>query len=144
MKSFNWEALITPHPTLSDLSLKEITQLLGDQNSQERVYPPGSEILREGEHGDSVFLIGSGSVQVVLRGGEGQEIPLSVLHQGELFGEMAVLERKPRSATVVARETCTLLEITGQAFLALLKEHTDIHAKILAQMHRRLAQASQR
>src|SRR5215510_10227421 len=101
MKSFNWQNFLRSHPIFSSLKEEEIAHLLRDEVSQERVYPQGTVILREGEGGDSVFLLSSGSVQVTLWGTRGPLILLAILPAGEIFGEMAVLERRPRSATVV-------------------------------------------
>jgi signal-transduction protein with cAMP-binding, CBS, and nucleotidyltransferase domain len=142
MKSYSWEDLFRRHPIFSSLNEEEIMQLLTDETSQERDCPQGSVILRQGEFGDSVFLIGLGSVQVTLRGPGDQEIPLSTLKAGELFGEVAVLERKPRSATVTAREDCTLLEVRGEEFLKLLERHPDMQVKVRVTMSERLRQSS--
>jgi CRP-like cAMP-binding protein len=126
MKSVNWQDFLRRHPIFSSLNEEEIANLLRDEVAQERVFPQGAVILRGGEVGDSVFLIRSGSVQVTLRGTSGPPSPLAVLHAGEVFGEMAVLERKPRSATVVARENCLLLEIAGEEIRKLLETHLEL------------------
>jgi CRP-like cAMP-binding protein len=138
MKSFNWQDFFRHQPVFSTLTEAELTELLSDEMSQERADSQGTIILREGEQGDSVFLIGSGSVQVMLRGQGDQQLPLSILKAGEFFGEMAVLEHKPRSATVMAREDCTLLEVNGQAFRKLLQAHPDIQSKVQSKMTERV------
>lgn len=142
MQSFNWQGLLRHHSLFSSLNEAEIAQLLKDEASQERAYPPGSVILREGEFGDSLFLIGSGSVQVTLQGPEGQLIPLAILQADEFFGELAVLERRPRSATVTAREQCLLLEVKGEAFRKLLEAHPDLRSKVYTKMSERLRPSS--
>ena len=109
MKSFNWQNLLRSHPLFLSLTEAEMAHLLRDEVSHERVYPQDTVILREGEVSDSVFLLSSGSVQVTLGGPRGPLRPLALLPAGDIFGEMAVLERRPRSA-VVARENCLLLE----------------------------------
>ncbi|MGH8010488.1 MAG: cyclic nucleotide-binding domain-containing protein, partial [Candidatus Binatia bacterium] len=113
MKSFHWPDLLQRHPIFSSLTAEEIATLLKDEVSQERVYPPGTVILRGGEEGDSLFLMSSGSVEVMLGGTTGPFHPLAIVYAEEIFGEMAVLERRPRSATVFAKEHCVLLEIAG-------------------------------
>src|SRR5262249_16332746 len=110
---------------------------------QERAYPQGGVVVREGESGDSLFLIGAGSAQVTLQGPDGQPRPLAVLKAGEFFGEVAVLERRPRSATVTARKSCRLLEIKGEEFRSLLAAHADIRSKVYAKMSERLGQPHQ-
>jgi CRP-like cAMP-binding protein len=138
MKSFDWPNLLRGHPIFSSLTEEEGSQLLRDEVSQEKVYSPGSVIVREGEGGDSLFLVGSGAVQVVMRGPEGQDVPLAVLGAEEFFGEVAVLEGRPRSATVTALEQCLLLEIKGEEVRRLLQAHPDIHSQVHAKMSARV------
>ena len=142
MKSFDWQHLLQNHPIFSSLNEEEITNLLRDEVSQERVYPQDTVILREGEVSDSVFLLSSGSVQVTLWGTRGPLIALATLHAGELFGEMAVLERRPRSATVFAREECVLLEVAGEEIRKLLGAHPEVQVKLYTVVRDRLRQAS--
>lgn len=143
MKAFNWPDLFKGHPIFSSLNQADIETLLKDEVSQERVYAAGEVVVREGEFGDSLFFIGSGSVQVTLQGAGGQSIPLSTLGAKEFFGEVAVLERKPRSATVTARENCLLLEIRGDEFRKLLETHPELQSQVYAKMRARLGQSSQ-
>ena len=142
MKSFNWQNLLRSHPIFSSLTEEEIANLLRDEVSQEQVYPQGTVILSGGEVGDSVFLISSGSVQITLGGTGGPLFQLAILQAGEIFGEMAVLERKPRSATVVAKENCLLLEIAGEEIRKLLETHLEMQVKMYMIMRDRLRQAS--
>ena len=143
MKSVNWQNLLQSHPIFSSLNENEIASLLWDEVSQERMYPQGAVILRGGEVGDSVFLISSGSVQVTLGGTGGPFFPLAILQAGEIFGEMAVLERRPRSATVLAKENCLLLEISGEEIRRLLEAHLEIQVKMYTIIRDRLREASQ-
>jgi CRP-like cAMP-binding protein len=142
MKSFNWQNFLRSHPIFSSLNEEEIANLLRDEVSQERVYSQGTVILRGGEVGDSVFLISSGSVQVTLGGTSGPLSPLAILQAGEIFGEMAVLERRPRSATVLSKENCLLLEIAGEEIRKLLDVHLEMQVKIYTVIRDRLRQAS--
>jgi CRP-like cAMP-binding protein len=142
MKSVNWQNLLRNHPIFSSLDEEEITSLLRDEVSQERVSPQGTVILRGGDVGDSVFLISSGSVQVTLEGTNGPLSTLAILQAGEIFGEMAVLERRPRSATVLARENCLLLEIAGEEIRKLLESHLEMQVKLYTVIRDRLRQAS--
>jgi CRP/FNR family transcriptional regulator, cyclic AMP receptor protein len=143
MKSFDWYKLLRGHPIFASLTEEELTHLLGEEVSQERVYSEGAVILRESESGDSIFLIGSGSVQVALLSTTGPRILLAVIPSGEIFGEMAVLERKPRSATVTAKEDCVVLEIPGKEIRTLLEAHPDIEVKLYTEVRDRLKQANQ-
>ena len=67
-------------------------------------FPAGTAIIREGEAGDKFYLIQRGSVDVIQREGTPEQRLLRVLHEGDFFGEMALISGERRSATVVARE----------------------------------------
>ena len=140
MKSFPWQNWLRRHPLFTSLNEQEIAELLSDEVSQERVYPQDSIILSGGEGGDSVFLLGSGSVQVTLGGTGGPFMPVAFLQAGEIFGEMAVVEHKPRSATVVAREKCLLLEVAGEEIRKLLDRHPVMEVQLYTVVRDRLRQ----
>ena len=140
MKSFPWNPWLSRHPLFASLTEHEITALLQDNVSQERVFPKDYVILKGGEDGDSLFLLSSGSVQISLGGTTGPLIPVAVIQTGEIFGEMAVLERKPRSATVVTREQCVLLEIAGAAIRNLLNAHPAMQVQLYTLVRDRLRQ----
>lgn len=146
VKNFNWKDLLGQHSLFESLDSKEveriIAHLLDDKVSEEREYSDGKIIVREGEPGASVFLVGRGSVQVLLEGENGADTPIATLRQGEFFGEMALIEKKPRAATVKAKESCVLLEIKGQEFLKLLDEHKDVESKMLLKLSERLRHAN--
>ncbi|PKL77028.1 MAG: hypothetical protein CVV27_07275 [Candidatus Melainabacteria bacterium HGW-Melainabacteria-1] len=93
---------------------------LTDQN-----FHAGETILREGEEGDTMYLIASGRVKVI-RQGE----PVATLQTGEIFGEMALIPRQPRSADVVAAEDCTVLKLTKLAFETVLQAYPVIRERI--------------
>jgi len=143
MKTFDWQNLLRSHPVFSTLDEEEVTNLLKDEASQERRYSQDALILKAGDVGDSVFLIGTGSVQVTLGGTQGPVFSLAVMRAGELFGEMAVLERRPRSATVLARDECLLLEIAGEEIRKLLVTHLEMQVQMYTIMRDRLKQTSQ-
>lgn len=144
MKSFHWHTFLRSHPLFLSLPQAELERLLSDEVSRERRYLPNTVILREGEVSDSLFLMGSGSVQVTLRGTGGPVTPLAVLQRGEVFGEMAVLEQKPRSATVLAKEKCVVLEIAGEAIRKLLEAHPYMQVTMYTLVRDRLRQWFQR
>ena len=134
MKAFDWAELLRNHPFLSSLDEKHLQWLLSEEISTECSYEPGALIFREGDVGDSIFLIGSGSAEAVLSAGGGQTILLSVMLRGETFGEMGFFEGRPRSATVQARETCVVLEIKGQRLRRLPEAHPGVEFKVLLQV----------
>src|SRR5262249_45931395 len=112
--------------------------LVTDEASSEHTYEPGAVILREGEIGDSMFVIGSGSADALLSVGGGPGGLLGTMHRGETFGEMGVFERRPRSATVRARERCVVLKIRSEALQRLADAHPDIGFRLLMEVSERL------
>jgi signal transduction histidine kinase/CheY-like chemotaxis protein len=138
VKSFDWAELLRQHPLLSSLDAQHVEWLVSEDVSAEQSYPPGAVIFREGDEGDSIFLIGSGSVEAVLADERGQFIPLSLMRSGETFGEMGFFEGKPRSATVRACEPTVVLEIEGEELRRLANARPDIQFKVLLTVSERL------
>jgi signal transduction histidine kinase/ActR/RegA family two-component response regulator len=138
MKQFDWTAFMRQHPVLSDMGDAYLRDVLADDASTERSYAAGDVIIREGESGDSIFLIGSGSAEAVLSSIGGQTIVLSVMLAGEIFGEMGLFERRARSATVRARERSLLLEINGEQLRQLTEAHRDLGFRVLLNVSERL------
>jgi CRP-like cAMP-binding protein len=86
-----------------------------------RAAPAGSIVLNEGDPGDSVFIIASGSVRVLVVGGHGRRLEIRRLDAVDFFGEVAALSGSPRSATVVAFADCELLEVDRWALEKLVE-----------------------
>ncbi len=86
-----------------------------------RVVPAGGIVISEGDPGDSLFLIASGSVRVLVVGGHGRPLEIRRLDAGDFFGEVAALSGMPRSATVVAVVDCELVEVDRWALQALVE-----------------------
>ncbi len=100
---------------------------------------PGSSVVREGEPGDSLFLIVQGRLRVFTRGTDGAEITLAELGPGDFFGEVALLTRRPRTATVSAITEAELLRLDQRTVEELRRRHPDIDAS-LSEFHRRRAE----
>lgn len=95
-------------------------------------------ILRVDEEGDTLFIILHGRVSVTKHSDEGREVILSILSDGEFFGEMSLLDGKPRSATVIATEPTELLLLRRADFLLCLSRHPQIATKLLSALAYRL------
>ena len=126
-KTFQWKEFLRTHPIFGTLrDNKRIDALLQDDVSSERLCAKDEVIVRQGEVGISVFLIGAGTAEATLELSEGPPISLSVMRKGDLFGEMALLDHEQRSATVRAKEPCTILEFDGREFEQLMVEYPEI------------------
>lgn len=120
---------------LDDHILREIATAAVEQR-----WEPGQEIVRQGDTGVGAFIVRSGKVEIVQeRGGSTEKV--RELGPGGFFGEMALLDEFPRSATVRAVEPTTCLGITRWHFRGLLESHPEIALKLLPMLTKRLRAA---
>lgn len=97
----------------------------------------GDTIFKEGDQGDSMYVIVDGQVQIVRRGANGPVI-LATLQPGAFFGEMAIVDQTARTATAVAVTDATLLVVNASELELLLKQRPDVGAKMIRTLTRRL------
>jgi CRP-like cAMP-binding protein len=108
-----------------------------------RTFHQGEIIFSEFEVGDTFYLIQSGKVQLVKITGD-IERTLDILHPSEMFGEMAILENSPRSATAIAIEEVKVLEFNSQNFEILLLGNPQIALKLLKMFCKRIYDSKRR
>ncbi len=123
---------------LSDEELEKVANLCTP-----RTYPKNSMIILEEEFGDTVFGIIGGTVKITRVNDEGKEVILALLGQGELFGELAVLDGEARSANALAQEKCLLLAFPKGEFLNLLKTNFKISFALMGELAKRLRKSDQ-
>lgn len=128
-------------PLFSELTDQELNLLAASGSCQK--FPDKNVIFQEGDSGEVLFIILSGKVKVLLTGKNGQEFILSHLGPGNFFGEMAILESAPRSASVVTVEPSECFLLGRKALTELLKHHPDIAMKILKNLSQRLRKVSE-
>ena len=108
--------------------------------------PRGSAFFREGEKGTSIFVLEAGRVTVVKRWREADYVICS-LGAGDFFGEIALLDFMPRSASVIAEEDCRALELRAVDVLAVarrdMEQFTVIYLNIAREIARRLRDANE-
>jgi len=107
------------------------------------VYKPGEIIFSEYEPGDTFYLIQSGKVKLIQCTGE-NERTLDILQPSEMFGEMAILENLPRSATAIAVDEVTVLELNAQNFEILMLGNPQIALKLLRIFSKRIYDSKRR
>jgi CRP-like cAMP-binding protein len=134
-------AVLRRVPLFAELSDAEVARL-GDL-ARDRSYPKNSVILFEDDPGDALYVVISGLVKVVLIGEDGREVILSVLKEGDFFGEMALIDDKPRSAHVIAMEDASLLVLRREEFQHKVRETPSIALGMLRAMSRRLREADE-
>lgn len=107
------------------------------------LYKKGEWFFAKDDVGTYLFIIQKGLARVVVEGEEAREVTLSILRQDNFFGEMSILDGKPRSAAVIAQEDCSALVITRNSFLKFIKQHPSVGIKILAVLCQRLRKTDQ-
>jgi CRP-like cAMP-binding protein len=104
----------------------------------------GAVVFREGEAPDGCYLILKGAVKVAMAEPGGQESLLAILGQGDVVGEMALLDRLPRSATVTALKGCELCHLPAAAFDRLAQTDVAVYRELLRLLSARLRAGNER
>jgi len=100
-----------------------------------RRFRKAETVFHQGDPGDALFIVASGTVKVVLPSDEGAEPAIvAVLGPGEFFGELAILDGAPHSATIVAVEATETLVLHRDAFLALIDSEPELRRALLASL----------
>jgi len=131
-------AAIASNHLLSVLSPDQQAELLS--GSRPVRFGPGEIIVREGDTGQSLFLLLRGKVAVLKRCEDGSEAQVSELGSGEIFGEMTLLLDAPRSATVKAVAECELLQVNRSCFGELLQRNPHLLDRLADQVEARQAE----
>ncbi len=126
--------LLRKVPLFRDLSTEDFEHVAASLHAH--TVPDGEVVVAEGEHDDSMYLIGRGVVRVSRHEGD-QEQDLARLFAGDFFGEMALLHREPRTATCRAATPCALYELRREEFDALCATRPEIRARVEAVDHER-------
>ncbi len=105
-----------------------------------RIYDEGKVIFREGEPGNEMFIIIEGKVKITKNVGN-LEKTLMILGKGDFFGEMAIVDEKPRSASAIALTTCKLIALDKNTFKNIILNNPNFAYKVILKMSERLREA---
>jgi CRP/FNR family cyclic AMP-dependent transcriptional regulator len=133
--------LLKSHFLFGKLGDGEIGELLAHARLEH--YPAGQEIFAKGSPGQSVMAVLSGSVTIAVPSLEGREIVFNSVGAGEIFGEIALLDGRERTADARALTDCELLVIYRRDFLPFLERRADICIMLLEILCQRLRQTSE-
>jgi CRP/FNR family cyclic AMP-dependent transcriptional regulator len=103
-----------------------------------RALPRGSLLFRQGDAGDAMYLIESGRVRVYVVDEDGDEVTLADLARGDFFGEMAIIEGKPRAANASVTEDARLASLSREDFHAYVRQHADVALAMVGAISDRL------
>lgn len=114
------------------------------ERSVRTTYLAGAPIFHLGDPGDSVMIVANGTVRISLPTRQGREIILADLEEGDVFGEVALLDGLPRSASALALTNCDLIAIHRKDVLPFLREHVDACLAVISLLCQRLRRADER
>ncbi len=106
--------------------------------AQERVFEKGVVIVKEGEKGDQLFIIASGKTVISKKTTRGHDSVVTALGPVECFGEMALVDEQPRSASVKALDRVVVLTIDRENFREMISSHPDVAINMIKLLARRL------
>ena len=126
-------------PLFANLSPADLKQAASI--ATEEVFPDGEIIAHEGEQGDAMFVIVSGDVRVCITK-DGREVEATRRGPGEYVGELSVINREPRIATLIAHGDVRALCIDQKSFEGLIRERPDVSLVIIQVLSKRLKEAT--
>lgn len=111
--------------------------------AQEEIFRSGQTVMKEGDHGQELYIIGDGSVDVVINHQKPDQTTLAHLKKGDFFGEMCVIEPSLRSASVVATETTLLYSLKSTNLNKVYQVWPEQQSTIMANLARELSRRVQ-
>lgn len=139
--SFDKNAILRAHPLFKDLEPRIIERLAAYAVTQKA--KAGTPLFRKGDLGSSLYAVCSGSVKICVPSEQGKDAVFNVITPGEIFGEIALLDGKERTADAVALEDCEFMVIERRNFIPLVREHPDIALKLIDVLCSRLRRTSE-
>ena len=126
----------------AEMSLEQIRVLTS--HLEEQHFLPGEVIIYEGDFSQELYILVSGRVRIVKDYGGPHEQTLVLLTQGDFFGEMAIFESAPRSATAVAEEEAELLALSPEKFKQTIYQKPEMAFEIFRELSSRLRRREER
>ena len=118
-------------PMFADLEIEELFEL--KDISSEREYKNGEEIITEGESGNESFIIADGMIEILKN-----SKTITTLEKGDYFGEMAIIENEPRSATAISKGNSLLVVLDGDAFRKMIVSNSNISFNLVKVLSNRI------
>jgi CRP/FNR family cyclic AMP-dependent transcriptional regulator len=145
--------MAAPATTVSTAVLKSVPLFASFPDEQLRALatlvtrrsaPRSSLIMAAGDATESLYVVISGRLKVMMGDAEGKEVILAILGPGEIFGEMGLIDDSPRSASVIAIEPCELLSLSRRDFKKFMAENFDMAMAVMKGLVRRLREADRK
>ena len=118
--------------------LSQTERQILEQHMVKRTFQKNTVVINEGDEANSLFIIIEGTVKVFLSNEEGREIIINTQGPGDHFGELALLDDEPRSASVMTLSKSSIGVISKADFQSVLSKHPELAIKLLTEMTRRV------
>ena len=122
-------ALLRHHPLFGQLPPRVIEHL--GSYMRKRALARGETIFAKGDPGSGLMGVLSGSVKISVPSADGRDIVINIIHAGEIFGEIALLDGRPRTADATAMTDCELIVIERRDFIPFLRSQPDLIMQIV-------------
>jgi CRP/FNR family transcriptional regulator, cyclic AMP receptor protein len=133
--------ILERHSLVGKLTPAEIEQLLA--HARVESYRARQEIFRKGSPGLGMLAVLKGQVRISSIGPDGNQIVLNVINEGEVFGEIALLDGKERTADAVAMTACELLALDRRDFVPFLRANPDVALRLMSVLCERLRRTTE-
>jgi CRP/FNR family cyclic AMP-dependent transcriptional regulator len=140
-RSIDKRSLLLAHPLFGRLG-PELVERLSSYAVTKNV-KRGVTIFTKGDPGNSLFAVCAGTVKITVPSPEGKDAVFNVIKEGEIFGEIALLDGRPRTADATAMTDCELLMIERRNFVPLVHSHPEIALKLIEVLCERLRHTSE-
>ena len=134
-------ALLRGHPVFGALEPAQLEQLVS--YARTRRVAAGTTLFSKGDPGTELFAVSAGTVKISVPAPDGREAMFNLLHPGEIFGEIALLDGRPRTADAMAMTDCELTVIERRDFLAFVHGEPNVALQLIALLCERLRIASE-
>jgi CRP/FNR family cyclic AMP-dependent transcriptional regulator len=129
-------SVLRQHPIFRDLSPAALDQLC--RYAKTRPFKRGATIFSKGDSGNSLFAVSSGTVRIGVSSADGREAMFNQIAAGEIFGEIALLDGRERTADAIAATDCELLVVDRREFIPFLQSQPLLATKIIELLCTRL------
>jgi len=134
-------ALLRRHPLFGGLDAEHIERL--STYATTRMVGRGVTIFTKGDPGTSLFAVCAGTVRIGVPSRDGRDAVFNLVREGEIFGEIALLDGRPRTADATAMTDCELMVIDRRDFVALVRSQPEIALKLMEVLCGRLRRTSE-
>jgi len=141
MSTYDKRAVLCQTPLFGGLSSDILDRLVSYAHTKS--FKAGATIFNKDDPGTSLFAVCSGTVKISNRSFEGKDAVFNLVNAGEVFGEIALLDGRPRTAEALALSDCELMIIDRRDFVPLVKSQPDIALKIIEVLCARLRRTSE-